>query len=232
MATRRTCGEHVPVERAKRYVALAGGANKLLEKAQVAFDQSDFRWAAELLNHAVFADATDETAKSLLADTYEQLGYGAENGPWRNFFISGATELRSGNFGTPTATASSDVVGKLTPEMLFDAVAVQVNGPAAWDLVARIDVVVTDLGDLPDSAVTYHLWLSNGALVYSKAAQAAGPQVVITGTARALTAIAVYGLDAEKLREAGLVIDGEVKVLESLANVLEKGDPNFNIVLP
>lgn len=224
--------EHVPVERAKRYVALAGGANKLLEKAQVAFDQSDFRWAAELLNHSVFADATDEAAKGLLADTYEQLGYGAENGPWRNFFISGATELRSGNFGTPTATASSDVVGKLTPEMLFDAVAVQVNGPAAWDLVARIDVVVTDLGDPPDPAVTYHLWLSNGALVYSKAAQAAGPQVVITGTARELTAIAVYGLDAEKLREAGLVIDGEVKVLESLANVLEKGDPNFNIVLP
>jgi alkyl sulfatase BDS1-like metallo-beta-lactamase superfamily hydrolase len=40
----------------------------------------------------------------LLADVFEQLGYGSENGTWRCEFLSAAMELRTGNFGTP-ATA-------------------------------------------------------------------------------------------------------------------------------
>jgi alkyl sulfatase BDS1-like metallo-beta-lactamase superfamily hydrolase len=34
--------------------------------------------------------------EDLLADTYEQLAYQAESGPWRNFYLAGATELRHG----------------------------------------------------------------------------------------------------------------------------------------
>lgn len=218
--------EHVPTERAKRYVELAGGAGPLLDKAQKAFDGGDYRWAAEILNHAVFANPRDDKAKGLLADTYEQMGYGAENGTWRNFFISGATELRSGNFGTPTATASRDVVGQLAPEMLFDSLAAQINGPEAWGVNVAIDVVVEDRG------VTYRLWLSNGALVYSKEAQAGDAEVVVRGTARELTAFAVHGLDADKLREAGVEVEGDEGALGRLAGVLQKGDPGFDIVLP
>lgn len=218
--------EHVPTERAKRYVELAGGADAIVQKAQTAFEEGDFRWAAEILNHAVFADPENVKSKGLLADTYEQLGYGAENGPWRNFFISGTTELRKGNFGTPTATASPDVIGQLTPEMLFDSLAVQINGPEAWDVKVAIDVVVTDQG------VQYRLWLSNGALVYTKAEQSTDAEVTVTGTARALTAFAVVGLAPQKLEEAGLEIKGNTAALERLAGVLQKGDPNFNIVLP
>jgi alkyl sulfatase BDS1-like metallo-beta-lactamase superfamily hydrolase len=48
--------EHIPVERAKRYVDLAGGLDKIVEQGQAAFDKGDFRWAAEILNHAVFAN--------------------------------------------------------------------------------------------------------------------------------------------------------------------------------
>lgn len=218
--------EHIPTERAKRYVELAGGAGPMLRKARKAFDEGDYRWAAEVLNHIVFADAGAADAKDLLADTYEQLGYGAENGTWRNFFISGTTELRDGNFGTPTATASPDVVGQLAPEMLFDSLAVKVNGPEAWGVDVTIEVVVEDQG------VKYRLWLSNGALVYSAAAQPGDPEVTLTGTARQLTALAVYGPDAEKLKEAGVVVDGDEAALERLSGVLQEGDPDFNIVLP
>ena len=218
--------EHIPTERATRYVDLAGGIDQIVDKAQKAFDDGDFRWAAEILNHAVFADSENEDAKGLLADTYEQLGYGAENGTWRNFFISGTTELRIGNFGTPTATASPDVIGQLTPEMLFDSLAVQINGPEAWNVKVAIDVVVLDQG------VQYRLWLSNGALVYSKAPQASLADVKVTGTAKALTAFAVYGLDPEKLKEAGLEVDGDTEALEKVAGLIQKGNPAFNIVLP
>ena len=77
--------EHIPVERAKRYVQLVGGVDQIITKGREAFDTGDFRWAAEILNHAVFAEPDNSAARNLLADTYEQLGYGSENGTWRNF---------------------------------------------------------------------------------------------------------------------------------------------------
>ena len=49
-------------------------------------------------------------------------------------------ELRTGNFGTPTATASADIVAHLSLEMLFDALAIQVDGPKAWDLDLAISI--------------------------------------------------------------------------------------------
>ena len=55
------------------------------------------------LESEVFSTLAREEAPEA---TLEQLAYGSENGTWRNFFLSGATELREGNFGTPTTAAS------------------------------------------------------------------------------------------------------------------------------
>ncbi|KAL5360130.1 Metallo-hydrolase/oxidoreductase [Aspergillus floccosus] len=218
--------EHTPVERAKRYVELAGGEAEIIRKGREAFTTGDFRWAAEILNHAVFSNPDSAVARNLLADVYEQLGYGSENGTWRNFFISGTTELRNGNFGTPTQTASADVVAQLTPEMLFDALAVQINGPEAWDKKLVIDVVITDVG------VTYRLWLSNGALIYSTAPQSGRADVTLTGTTKQLPVLAVNGPDPEALKNAGIKIDGDSGALDILSCLLDPSDPNFNIVTP
>ncbi|MGO7984277.1 alkyl sulfatase C-terminal domain-containing protein, partial [Rhizobium johnstonii] len=56
------------------------------------------------------------------------------DGAWRNFFLSGATELREGNLGTPIATNAPAIVAQLSPEQIFDSIAITVNGPKAWDL--------------------------------------------------------------------------------------------------
>ncbi|RKK83328.1 hypothetical protein BFJ68_g15633 [Fusarium oxysporum] len=198
----------------------------ILAKGSEAFDTGDFRWAAELVNHAVFAEPDNTEARELLAYIYEQLGYGSENGTWRNFFISGTTELRAGNLGTPTQTASPDVVWQLTPKMLFDSLAIQINGPEAWDKTLAVDIVLTDTN------VTYRLWLSNVALVYSMAAQSSGPQVTLTSTTEQLPALAVYGLEPDALREAGITIEGDQNALSVLNDLLDPGDPSLNIVTP
>ena len=77
------------------------------------------------------------------ANTLERLAYGAENATWRNFFLSGATELRDGNFGTATQTNSPTLMSALTPEQIFDGLAISINGPRAWDLDIAIDVTLS-----------------------------------------------------------------------------------------
>ena len=85
-----------PTEVAKRYVELAGGPEALMQNAQAAFEAAEYRWVAELLNHMIFAEPGDAEAKSLLAATYDQLGYQAESGPWRDVYLTAAYELRHG----------------------------------------------------------------------------------------------------------------------------------------
>lgn len=56
-----------PVEAGKRYVKLMGGGDEVIKKAEKAFDDGEYRWVAEILNHLVFAEPGNDTAKALLA---------------------------------------------------------------------------------------------------------------------------------------------------------------------
>lgn len=215
---------HPPVAGAKRYVDFMGGADAVVEKARASFDAGDFRWVAEVVNHVVFAQPDHAAARELLADAYEQLGYGSENGTWRNFYLSGALELRDGQFGTPTATQSADIMAALSPELLFDAIACQVDGPKAWDEKLTIDLRFSDAAD------HYRLTLSNGVLTYSSADQAGSADLTITCPSKAI-AVLLSG-DPAALAAAGFHFDGDAGVLQRLTAVLEGGDDNFAIVTP
>ncbi len=136
---------HPPEALAVRYVEAMGGIDRVVELAQHAVDSGDMRWAATLLDHAVFADSTHAAASALYADTLEQLAFGAENATWRNFFLSGAVELRDGNFGTTLQASSPTLLSALTPEQIFDGLAITVNGPRAWDADLAVDITLTDL---------------------------------------------------------------------------------------
>ncbi|MFB8216536.1 alkyl/aryl-sulfatase [Streptomyces anulatus] len=218
--------QHTPTEAGRRYVEFMGGADTVVAKARDSFDSGDLRWAAEVLNHVVLTRPDHTAARELLADTYEQLGYGAENGTWRNFYLSGTTELREGRFGTPTVTASADIIANLSPRLLFDALAVQINGPEAWDLKITIDIVLTD------TAETYRLGLTNGVLTHTAAQQQDSADLTLTTTARRLPALALGDLTPDALADAGIRADGDTTVLDRLAAVLDPGDPDFPIVTP
>ena len=213
---------HTPSELATRYVDAIGGVDRVVEVARVAFDAGDFRWAATLLEHAVFADEQHAGARELYADTLEQLAYGSENGTWRNFFLSGATELREGNFGTPTATSAPAIVAQLSPEQLFDAIAISVNGPKAWDLTIALDVGFTDLD------ANYRATLHNGVFVAVKKA----PDASTADATIATTKPRMIGLLGGDLASPGLDITGDTGVLQTLLGVLDQGDPAFSIVTP
>ena len=200
-----------------------GGIDRVVQIAQESFDSGDFRWAATLLDHAIFTDENHSGARELYADTLEQLGYGAECATWRNFFLSGATELRDGNFGTPVSTQAPTMLSQLTPEQMFDILALSVNGPRAWDLDLAIDVAFADLG------TNYRLTLRNGVLVYRK--RPADPDSAAATVALAAK-MRLLGAAAGDFTSPGLQVTGDASVLQSLMSVLDKPDPNFDIITP
>ena len=212
---------HPPQALAERHVAALGGIDRTVEIAQEAYDAGDFRWAATLLDYAVFTDSDHAGARTLYADTLEQLGYGAENGTWRNFFLSGATELREGNFGTPLSANSPTIMVQLTPEQVFDSIAITVDGPRAWDLDLAFDVSFSDLGR------SFHITLSNGVLVYLERDPDGSAPLHLTLTKPRLLALLTGDASSD-----GLDINGDLAVLESLIGVLDRGDPDFDIVVP
>jgi alkyl sulfatase BDS1-like metallo-beta-lactamase superfamily hydrolase len=214
---------HPPEAIGPRYVEAIGGIDRVVELAQRAFDDGDFRWAATLLDHAIFTDENHAAAKALYADTLEQLAYGAENATWRNFFLSGATELRDGNFGVGTTTTSMSMLSQLTPEQLFDSFAISVNGPRAWELDLAIDVTFSDI------ATNYRLTLRNGVLVYRKAAADASTATATVTLANKVRLLAFAGGDATS---PGLDVAGDAAALPSLMGVLDGPDPGFDIVTP
>ncbi|ORB74986.1 alkyl/aryl-sulfatase [Mycobacterium scrofulaceum] len=214
---------HPPEALAPRYVDAMGGIDRVVELARKAFDAGDFRWAATLLDHAIFADSGHAGARALYADTLEQLAYGAENATWRNFFLSGATELLDGNFGTATQATSPTMLSQLTPEQIFDSLAIRVDGPRSWDLDLTIDLAFTDL------AVNYRLTLRNGVLVYRKAAaEPATATVTVELDSKSRLLTAALG----DFASTGLKISGDREALRTFLGVLDEPDPGFNIVTP
>ncbi len=217
---------HPPVERGRRYVDFMGGADAVVAKARTSYEQGDLRWAAEVLSHVVFADPAQAEARALLADTFEQLGFGAENGTWRCAYLSGAYELRKGSFGTPTTPMSPDVLASLSPAQLFDAMAVQINGPRCWDERITVDL---DLGD--DGR--FRLQLANGVLTYSTAVQATAPDLTVRMPRAALPALVMGGpLTQETLADLGVEADGDLGAVGRLVATLDAPDPGFAIVTP
>ncbi len=214
---------HPPEALAPRYVAALGGIDRVVELARAAFDSGDFRWAATLLDHAIFTDSEHAGARELYADTLEQMGYGAENATWRNFFVSGATELRDGNFGTAASATSPTLLSQLTPEQIFDSLAIRVNGPRSWNLDLAFDITFTDVD------ANYRVTLRNGVLVYRKIA----PELAsATLTVRLASKMRLLSAAFGDFTSPGLELSGDETALQSLLGVLDAPDPSFNIITP
>ncbi|MFE0749001.1 alkyl/aryl-sulfatase [Gordonia sp. NPDC058843] len=222
--------EHPPVESATRHVEFMGGSDEVVRKARRSFDDGDFRWTAQVLNYVIFADPTHEDARNLQADTFEQLGYGSENGTWRNFFLMGAYELRNGPVGTPTTAAAADIVAAMSVDQIFDAIALRVNGPAAWDAQIVLDWQITDVDRRHRSE------LRNGLLVHFDVDHADADDRVaatFTLTKQTLLALLLGVVDLGTAVAAGdVAAEGDLGALNELAGYLDDPDPDFAIVTP
>ena len=221
---------------ANHYVAFMGGAESILEKAQASYQQGEYRWLAQVLQHLVFADdiaaQQRQQAKELLAKSYEQLGYQAESGPWRNFYLSGAQELRSDvSQALATRTISPDMLAAMTPEMLFDLLAVRLNPDRAKNEQMVIDFHFSNSGE------THRLELEHSVLrsriVDDKTIQSLPANSTINTSENAFKRILTKQLSIiEAGRQDLFNIDGSRLKVISFFRLLDDFDPAFNIVTP
>jgi alkyl sulfatase BDS1-like metallo-beta-lactamase superfamily hydrolase len=207
-----------PVESAKKHVEYMGGADAIVQ--QVQSEHGNPRWAAQVLNYVVFADPDNTQARELLAGVYDSLGDGAENGPWRNFFLQGAAELRGQLAKTKIDPSNPDMAMALTVDQVFDSLAIRVNGPKAWDKTVSIDWNFTDLKQ------QVRLQLSNGALIQSAPVDDEPAELRLTLTKPALLKmLATRRLD-------GITADGDQQAVVTLLSLLDTPDKEFPIVTP
>jgi len=214
--------------RAVRYVEALGGAEALRQKASLAYDNGDYRWAAELLNHAVFADPEDTASRALLAKSYDQLGYQAESGPWRDVYLSGAYELRHGPPLTPLPTGLVRGLIEKTPiERFFELIAASVDGPSASDndLVLNID--------LTDVKRSFVLRLQSGVLHHREMPLTDDASATLRVTHSMLVRILTKQVELGELMATDeLELSGSIFDVLSLLAVLEPPDTTFPIVTP
>jgi alkyl sulfatase BDS1-like metallo-beta-lactamase superfamily hydrolase len=223
-----TLHELPPVEASKNYVEFMGGADAVLAKAKESFDKGDYRWVAQVVNHVVFADPDNQAAKDLQADALEQLGYQAESGPWRNFYLTGAKELREGVKELPTPnTASPDTVRAMSPEMFFDYLAIRLDSSKAADAAMTLNV------DLGDQGGKYLLELENGVLNHTADARADDADATLTLSRNTLNDIILQQTTAAEAVSAGDIhVEGDQSKLEELVSYLDTFEFWFNIVTP
>ena len=218
-----------PVESAVRYVEFMGGRDALLANARRSYDEGDYRWVAQVLRHAVFADPTDTEARRLQADAFEQLAYVAESGPWRDVYLTGAMELRN---GTPDLFAPGRpgwrVASAMTVEQCFDYLSICIDGTRAIDLgTLRMQWRLTDVD------VDVRVELSNGTLHTSVGAVVDSPDATITTARTVLDAMVGSGVPFEQsLTDGTTRIEGDEASVRALFALVQSFNLFFPIIEP
>jgi alkyl sulfatase BDS1-like metallo-beta-lactamase superfamily hydrolase len=216
---------HAPIEAGKRYMALIG-ADKALAAANQAYDQGDFRWAAELLSHAVMADGKNEAAKTLLAKTYDQMGYMSEAATWRNAYLTAAMELREGppKVGVSKANAM-DLLTQVPTERFLEAMAASIKGPDAAGKNLKINLQLTDTKE------SYVLWLEN-SVMHFKAAPAASDANATLSLTRGILLKVISGTASAKdtLLSDDLKVTGSKIDLVRFFTLMDKAPGTFPVV--
>lgn len=215
-------------EQGKRYVAFMGGAANVLKQSKSSFDNGDYRWVAEVLSHLVAAEPKNAEARSLLAQTYDQLGYRAESTAWRNAYLTGAYELRHGEpkQGVNLASAT-ELLNQTAPEQFMQMFQVALNGPDAEDVTLNIRFNFRDVGE------QYTVTVENSVLTYRKGETGKRADATLTLTRPMLVKLVTKQVGIkEVLTSPDIKADGSTLDLIKFFSLLDKPDLVFPIVTP
>ena len=217
-----------PEAAAKGYVALAGGADKLLAAGQAAHARGEYRWAAELLNHLVFADPTDARAKAALASAYDQMGYQAESGAWRNYYLAAAATLRGTERAIgPSSGRSREYIEGVPTAAIFDALATRFDAVRGRAIKGQFQFI------LPDRGERVAIEVGGGVEFPRFGGSFASPTATITIDRRALDDVSLGAASFPQLLASGAVkVEGDMAAFLAWFALHPAADGRFGVVVP
>ncbi|HRK64202.1 MAG TPA: alkyl sulfatase dimerization domain-containing protein [Terricaulis sp.] len=214
-----------PTEEGVRFVRAMGGADRVMAEGQRAYDEGDYRWAARVLNHLVFAEPNHTAARTLLARTHRQMAYQAESAIWRNMYLSAARELEEGVQARNSVTQAADLVAATPTSYVLDLLAVRLNPERLGDRRFAFNLV------FPERNESFAVSISNGVLVHEAGVTLADAPTITAARAAFLQAMAT-GTMTQAVLAGRVRITGNRRSLQGMNEVFDTPDANFPIVTP
>ncbi|WP_407522279.1 alkyl/aryl-sulfatase [Methylobacterium oryzisoli] len=217
-----------PTATAKKYVEYMGGAEAVIRRAREEYANGEYRWVAQVMNQVVYADPANQDAKDLEASALEQLAYQSESAIWRNEYLAGAYELRNGRAHPPAVRVGSpDTIKALTTDMIFDYLAVRLNGERAEGKKIALNWKFTD------TSQNYALNLENSALTYTANKLMNEADATLILSRQLLNAVLLRETSIDQAVKAGQIkIEGNGEKLTELLSLFDEPELMFGIVTP
>ncbi|MEN3288971.1 MAG: linear primary-alkylsulfatase [Bradyrhizobium sp.] len=212
---------------AKKTIAYMGGAEAVLNRAREDFKAGQYRWVASITSQLVFADPDNKAARALGADALEQLGYQSEAATWRDAYLTGAAELRSGPPKPQAAAANAELLKGVSIDLAFDFLGVRLNAAKAEGKHIVINWTFTDSGE------TQVMNLENSALTHRAGPLDDQADAGVTLTRATFDAVSSKQRTMQAAAASGdLVLSGDPRKLQQLFAMFDEFAGAFEIVEP
>jgi alkyl sulfatase BDS1-like metallo-beta-lactamase superfamily hydrolase len=216
-----------PVAAGTHYVEAMGGADAVIAKADAAIKAGEYRWAAMLLNHVVFADAANTKAREMLAATYTELAFRTEAGTWRNIYLTGAQELRHGVVDIGLTRMSLSIVRATSTPMMLDFAAVRFNAQKAEGKAFRVNLVLTDMNE------THLITVQNGVLIHEQLPEDPTADATVRMKRSDMLETMLAGVPTSIKKATGAIREtGKSGTYDTLVSLIDPIEQNFPVVTP
>ncbi len=215
-----------PEDSAPLFVEMMGGAGPIMTKGQELVAAGRYLEATEILNKLVYAEPQNQTAKDLLADAFEQIGYQKESPSVRNSFLGAAYELRNGiPQGATIETTGPDTIKAMPTSMWLDFLGIRVNSAKAAGLEFTLNLTIPDrdeniVVEMSNATLTHIVGQKADDADLSIALNRTDLEQVMTGE-RKLT---------DMLADGTAKFEGNADLVAQLASTLDQFDLGFELV--
>lgn len=208
------------------FVEMMGGAEKIITKCQELYNQGHYKIAQEIVNKLVQSDPQNATAKDLLADIFEQIGYQQENAGLRNSFLAAAYELRTGiPQGEIASSSSPDVVRAMSTELFLNFLGIRMDSKKAEGLRFTINLIT------PDNGEKFCIEMENATLTNIEGFLAEKPDLTLTINRSDLEESMMGAKPIEQqIKDGTAKFEGDITILAKLAATMVEFDPRFEIM--
>ena len=214
-----------PVQAARKTIAYMGGIDAVMERARADLERGEYRWVAEVMKHAVYAQPGNLAARELAAQAMEQMGFQAESATWRNAYLLAAREYRDGPQKLSHRPYGMGLMSAVTNAHLFDALAVRVNAPKLEGLAFSAAWHFTDSGE------HWLVELSNGAMHADRRDEAPRADVALALDRPTFEGLLLRKLDLmQAVRLGRLRVAGDPTLPSALFGSLDQFSATFPVV--